>query len=171
MSIQTNLEIRESAENLRTLMSQQENSRRYAKIQALYLLKLEAVETIAHLSTLIGRDCSTVEDWLDLYQQEGIEGLLEKDQLTQAESQQPCYVQDPDSAEILTLEEIQERYPRQWVLIVEPELDEELNVIRGKVLAASPSRDEAYSKLSLRKGKLLATEYTGPVSDDLAVMV
>lgn len=171
MSIQTNLEIRESAENLRTLMSEQENSLRYAKIQALYLLKLEAVETIAQLSTLIGRDISTVEAWLDLYQQAGIEGLLEPEELTQAESQQPCYVQDPEHAEILTLEEIQERYPRQWVLIVEPELDEELNVIRGKVLAASPDRDEAYSKFSLRKGKPVAIEYTGPVSDDIVVLL
>jgi transposase len=163
MSIQNYLEIQESAESLRTLMNQQENSLRHAKIQALYLLKLEAVETIAQLSTLIGRDYSTVESWLDLYQQEGIEGLLR--------IKKPCQVQNPEDAEILTLAEIQQRYPRQWVLIVEPDLDEEFNVIRGKVLAASPDQDEAYSKLSLRKGKLLAIEYTGPVSDDLAVMV
>jgi len=171
MSIQTNLEIQESTESLRTLMNQQKTSLRHAKIQALYLLKLEAVETIAQLSTLIGRDCSTVESWLDLYQQEGIEGLLGIKKPTKEEIKQPCQVQNPEEAEILTLEEIQQRYPRQWVLIVETELDEELNVIRGKVLAASPDRDEAYSKLSLRKGKPVAIEYTGPVSDDLVVLL
>ena len=80
-------------------------------------------------------------------------------------------IEIPDKREILTLEEIQKRYPRQWVLIVEPELDEDLNVIRGKVLANSPDQDEAYSKLSLRNGKPIAIEYTGPVSDDIVVML
>lgn len=77
----------------------------------------------------------------------------------------------PDNEEILTLEEIQQRYPQQWVLIVEPEVDKYLNVIRGKVLAHSPDRDEAYSQFPLAKGKPVASEYTGPIPDDLAVML
>jgi len=77
----------------------------------------------------------------------------------------------PENSEILTLEEIQQRYPHQWVLIVEPEVDKYLNVIRGKVLAHSPDRDEAYSQFPLRKGKPVAIEYTGPIPDDLAVML
>lgn len=72
---------------------------------------------------------------------------------------------------VLTLEEIQSQYPREWVLIVCPELDEDLNVIRGQVLAHSTDRDEIYSKLPLRKGKPVAIEYTGPIPDDLAVML
>ena len=84
---------------------------------------------------------------------------------------QSSKLENPENRDILTLEEIQKQYPRQWVLIVEPELDEDLNIIRGKVLYNSPDRDEAYSKLSLRNGKLLAVEYTGTMSDDIAVML
>ncbi len=75
-----------------------------------------------------------------------------------------------ESGEILTLEEIYKRYPDEWVLIVSPELDEELNVIRGQVLAHSRDRDEAYSQLSLRQGKPVAIEYTGS-TENLAIML
>jgi hypothetical protein len=72
---------------------------------------------------------------------------------------------------ILTLEEIFNLYPDEWVLIVNPELDEELSVIRGEVLAHATERDEIYSKLSLRNGKSVAIEYTGLIPDNLAVML
>ena len=77
----------------------------------------------------------------------------------------------PENEEILTLEEIKQRYPHEWVLIVEPEIDKYLNVIRGKVLAHSPDRDEAYSQFPLRQGKPVAIEYTGPIPDNLVVML
>ncbi|MEO6860975.1 MAG: hypothetical protein ABI180_05475 [Microcoleus sp.] len=72
---------------------------------------------------------------------------------------------------ILSLEEIFCLYPDKWVLIVNPELDEELSVIRGEVLAHATERDEIYSKLSLRNGKSVAIEYTGLIPDNLAVML
>ncbi|MEG4942805.1 hypothetical protein [Microcoleus sp. F4-D5] len=72
---------------------------------------------------------------------------------------------------IMSLEEIFSLYPDEWVLIVNPELDEELNVIRGEVLAHATERDEIYSKLSLRNGKSVAIEYTGSIPDSLAVML
>jgi hypothetical protein len=73
--------------------------------------------------------------------------------------------------QIMSLEEIFSLYPDEWVLIVNPELDEELNVIRGEVLAHATERDEIYSKLSLRNGKSVAIEYTGAIPDNLAVML
>jgi len=72
---------------------------------------------------------------------------------------------------ILSLEEIFSLYPDEWVLIVNPELDKELNVIRGEVLAHATERDEIYSKLSLRNGKSVAIEYTGSIPDNIAVML
>ena len=74
-------------------------------------------------------------------------------------------------SQILTLEEIVSLYPDEWVLIVSPELDEELNVLRGEVLIHSPERDKVYSQLSLRKGRPVAIEYTGSIPEDLAVML
>ncbi|MEG3939208.1 MULTISPECIES: hypothetical protein [unclassified Microcoleus] len=73
-------------------------------------------------------------------------------------------------SKILSLEEIFRLYPDEWVLIVNPELDEELNVIRGEVLAHATERDEIYSKLSLRNGKSVAIEYTGSIPDNIAVI-
>ena len=74
-------------------------------------------------------------------------------------------------SQILTLEEIISLYPDEWVLIVSPELDEDLNVICGEVLIHSPERDEVYSQLSLRKGRPVAIEYTGSIPEYLAVML
>lgn len=73
--------------------------------------------------------------------------------------------------EILTLEEIFNRYQDEWVLIVEPELDEDLNVICGEVIAHSPDRDELYSKLGLREGRSCAIEYTGSTENDVVVLI
>ncbi|MBE9188126.1 hypothetical protein IQ270_26680 [Microcoleus sp. LEGE 07076] len=72
---------------------------------------------------------------------------------------------------IMSLEEIFSLYPDEWVLIVNPELDEELNVIRGEVLAHATERDEIYSKLSSKNGKSVAIEYTGSIPDNIAVML
>mgnify|MGYP003588564198 CR=1 FL=1 len=67
--------------------------------------------------------------------------------------------------EILSMEEIKEKYPQQWVLIAYTEEDEYLNVIRGEVLAYSPERDDIYNYLPYTKGKAVAIEYTGPVPE------
>ena len=72
---------------------------------------------------------------------------------------------------ILTLEEIIHLYPSEWVLIAYTELDENLNVIRGEVLAHSPERDLLYNNALSRKGKSVAIEYTGPIPEDLAAML
>ena len=42
----------------------------------------------------------------------------------------------------MRLEEIKEQYPNEWVLIEFTELDDELKVVDGRVLAHSPSRDQ-----------------------------
>ena len=75
------------------------------------------------------------------------------------------------SQNILSLQEIYQFYPNQWVLILNPELDEELNVIQGQVLAHSVNRDEIYNQLSLRKGQPVAIEYTGTIPDDIVVFI
>ncbi|MEG3970892.1 hypothetical protein QUA00_25200 [Microcoleus sp. T2B6] len=72
---------------------------------------------------------------------------------------------------ILSLEEIIHLYPSEWVLIAYTELDEDLNVIRGEVLAHSPDRDLLYNNALSRKGKSVAIEYTGPIPEDLAAML
>jgi hypothetical protein len=77
--------------------------------------------------------------------------------------------QSINTKKILTLAEIYEQYPNQWVLIVEPELDENLEVIRGEVIAFSPERDGLYDQLYLREGKSCAIEYTGSTEGDVVI--
>ncbi len=69
----------------------------------------------------------------------------------------------------LTLAEIYQQYPNQWVLIVDPELDDNLEVIRGEVVACAGDRDDLYDQLYLRNGKSSAIEYTGSTEGDFVI--
>jgi len=66
-----------------------------------------------------------------------------------------------NTKERLTLPEIYEQFPNQWVLILEPELDKELTVISGIVVATADDRYKLYDQLHLTKGQPSAIEYTG----------
>ena len=83
----------------------------------------------------------------------------------------PSQLKIPEKSENLTLEEIQEKYPQQWVLIAYTERDEYLNVIRGKVLAYSPDRYDIYDYLPNRNGKAVAIEYTGPIPQEIGMFM
>ena len=58
-------------------MKQQKTALGYAKVQALYLIKIQAVETVRYLAVIIGRSEVTIHHWLKLYRTGGIEKLLE----------------------------------------------------------------------------------------------
>ena len=48
--------------------------------------------------------------------------------------------------ETLSIQEIETRFPSEWVLIVDPVTNESLEVLRGKVAWHSKDRDEVYQK-------------------------
>ena len=74
-------------------------------------------------------------------------------------------------SEVLTLEEIQTRYPGEWVLVGEPETDDALRVQRGTVIHHSPDRDEVYRRaVELRPGRF-ATLFTGPFPEEPVIVV
>ena len=69
--------------------------------------------------------------------------------------------------EVLTIDQMNERFPDEWVLIGDPETDESLEVIRGKVLCHSKDRDEvSQAAIDLPAPKYIATHYTGELFDD-----
>jgi hypothetical protein len=74
-------------------------------------------------------------------------------------------------SEIVSMETIREQYSGEWVLIAYTDLDEEMRVIRGEVLAHSSDRDEIYRQLLRLKGRKVAVEYMGKVPEDLAVVL
>ena len=61
----------------------------------------------------------------------------------------------------MTLEEIKGQYPDEWVLIEFEELDEELKVRRGEVIAHSPNKKTIYTKLVELENEKIAIEFTG----------
>jgi hypothetical protein len=70
---------------------------------------------------------------------------------------------------VLTFQEMKAKYPGEWLLIGDPELDASLHAKSGKVLAHSRSRDEVYGELTRVRGKRVSVEYAGEIPADLAV--
>jgi hypothetical protein len=71
---------------------------------------------------------------------------------------------------IMKWEDILTHYAGQWLLIEYQELDEQLNVLEGEVIAHAPNKEAIYEQLAKVKGKNIAIEYAGELSHDLAVM-
>ncbi len=73
--------------------------------------------------------------------------------------------------EILTLDEIEARYAPDWVLIVEPVIEEGPRLLGGKVAFHSPDRDAVYRKaIELRPGRFAFRCFAEP-PDDLEFML
>lgn len=70
------IEIRESAEELKTLLSSQTNARIRDRVRALYLRASGQVQTRRELAKLLGCNESTIYRWFCTYQSEGLAGLL-----------------------------------------------------------------------------------------------
>jgi hypothetical protein len=69
---------------------------------------------------------------------------------------------------MMTLEEIQQQFPQEWVLIEFTELDEDLKVVDGQVIAHSPSKENIYKKLLEVKSENIAIEFTGEMPKEPA---
>ena len=71
----------------------------------------------------------------------------------------------------MSMQEIRDKFAGEWVLIGYEESDEDLNVVRGEVLAHSVHRDEIYRRLLSLKKKRTAIEYLGEIPEDWAVVL
>ena len=70
-----------------------------------------------------------------------------------------------ETGERLTLDEMIEKYPDQWLFIVEPEINNETSeLISGIVTAHSDFRDDVYSELNNLKGGAVI-RYTGEIPE------
>ena len=73
--------------------------------------------------------------------------------------------------EVLSYSEIEEKIISEWVLIENPELTENLEIKRGKVLHHSKDRDEVYRKARELHPKHSAIVYTGTLPDATVVVL
>ena len=73
--------------------------------------------------------------------------------------------------EVMTLAEMEERFKSEWILVADPETDESLEIIRGRVVHHSPDRDEVYRKAVELKLKDSGIVYTGEMPEDTAIVL
>ncbi len=73
--------------------------------------------------------------------------------------------------EVLTLAQIEARFPSEWVLVADPELTDSLTVVRGQVVWHSPNRDDVYRRARELRPRHSAILYTGMLSDEAAVVL
>lgn len=73
--------------------------------------------------------------------------------------------------ENLTIEEIEARFPAEWVLIGDPQTDESQRLLAGKVLFHSPERDEVDRRLLELRPSRFAFRYLGTPPEGMAFVL
>lgn len=72
------IEIKESVEELKQILGSQKVAIIKEKVQVLYWLKTGYAPTVTKAAQLLGRNRSTVQEWLKKYRNQGLEGVLEQ---------------------------------------------------------------------------------------------
>jgi hypothetical protein len=70
------IEIRETTEELKTLMRQEKDVWRHEKLQVLYWLKTQTVDSVLSAAVRLGKHRTTIQRWLSSYRSGGIGELL-----------------------------------------------------------------------------------------------
>ncbi len=72
---------------------------------------------------------------------------------------------------IMTVEEMRAQFESEWVLVENPQTNDTLEVLKGKILHHSKDRDEVYRKAVALRPKRSAIVYTGEIPEDTAVVL
>ena len=72
--------------------------------------------------------------------------------------------------EVMTIEEINARFKDEWVLLEDPETDEQLRIMRGKLLCHSKDRDELTRKAQEVHPKHGAYVWVGTMDDQVYLL-
>jgi len=73
--------------------------------------------------------------------------------------------------ERMTVQEMREQFDAEWVLIEDPQTNEALEVLSGKVLCHSKDRDEVDRRMVALRPKRFATLFTGEMPEDTAIVL
>lgn len=77
----------------------------------------------------------------------------------------------PERDTVMTLQEMKKEFDSEWILVGDPETDETMEVIKGKVLCHSKDRDEVYREAVKLRPKHSAIVYTGEMPPDTAIVL
>jgi hypothetical protein len=72
---------------------------------------------------------------------------------------------------ILTIDQIEESFDSEWILVGDPQTNDALEVRSGKVLWHSKDRDEVYRKAVELRPRRFALLYTGTMPKDTAIVL
>ena len=72
---------------------------------------------------------------------------------------------------MMPVAQIEKKYKSEWVLLSDPELDKNNQIVRGKVVFHSKDRDKVYQKAAELKPKFFATLFTGKLPKDMAIVL
>ena len=73
--------------------------------------------------------------------------------------------------DVLTITQIEAQFASEWILVVDPQTNDALEVQSGKVCWHSKDRDEVYRKAVELRPKRFAVLYTGKMPKDTAVVL
>ncbi len=71
----------------------------------------------------------------------------------------------------LTLVEMQQHHQNEWLLIAYTQIDENLQVLKGELLAHSPNVETLYRLLPQYRDRAIAFEYVGEIPEDVAFIL
>ena len=71
----------------------------------------------------------------------------------------------------MTIQEMESQFDSEWVLVEDPQTNEALEVLSGKVLHHSKDRDEVYRKAVAARPKRFAVLFTGKMPEDTEVVL
>ncbi len=75
------------------------------------------------------------------------------------------------AAQAMTIKDIESQFDSEWVLLEDPQTNDILEVLGGKVLYHSKDRDEVYRKAVNFRLKRSAVVYTGEIPEDTAIVL
>lgn len=74
-------------------------------------------------------------------------------------------------AEVLTIDEIESRFPDEWILVIDPVSGPDLKVRSGVVAAHSPDRDEVYRTAIQLRPKRSAVWFNGETPEGTVIIL
>lgn len=72
---------------------------------------------------------------------------------------------------VMTAEEMKVQFESEWVLVEDPQTNDALEVLEGKILHHSKDRDEVYRKAVSLQPKRSAIVYTGEIPQNTAIVL
>jgi transposase len=158
------VEIVESAEELKALLSNTSAARLRDRVRALYLCKTSQVQTRRELAAILGCNESTIYRWFCTYQSEGISGLLQfktppgKPSKLSPQTLEALRVRLQEAEGFRSYGEIQQWLATEYNCdaayqtvhgIVRYKLNSKLKVPRPRSIEADPQLQETFKKNSL----------------------